>query len=44
MDLGLKGKTIFVAGASRGIGLSIAETCLAEGAKVALAALSLIHI
>ena len=38
MDLGLKGKTIFVAGASRGIGLSIAETCLAEGAKVALAA------
>ena len=29
MDLGLKGKTIFVAGASRGIGLGIVETCLA---------------
>ena len=38
MDLGLKGKTIFVAGASRGIGLGIVEACLAEGAKVALAA------
>ena len=38
MDLGLKGKTVFVAGASRGIGLGIAEACLAEGAKVALAA------
>jgi 3-oxoacyl-[acyl-carrier protein] reductase len=38
MDLGLKGKVIFVAGASRGIGLGIVEACLAEGAKVALAA------
>ena len=38
MDLGLKGKTIFVAGASRGIGLGIVEACLAEGAKVAITA------
>ncbi len=38
MDLGLKDKVIFVAGASRGIGLGIVETCLAEGAKVAMAA------
>jgi 3-oxoacyl-[acyl-carrier protein] reductase len=38
MDLGLSGKTIFVAGASRGIGLGIVESCLAEGAKVAITA------
>lgn len=38
VDLGLKGRTIFVAGASRGIGLGIVETCLAEGAKVAITA------
>ena len=38
MDLGLKDKVIFVAGASRGIGLGIVEACLAEGAKVAIAA------
>lgn len=38
MDLGLKDKTIFVAGGSRGIGLGIVEACLAEGARVALAA------
>jgi 3-oxoacyl-[acyl-carrier protein] reductase len=38
MDLGLKDKVIFVAGASRGIGLGIVEACLAEGAKVAMAA------
>jgi 3-oxoacyl-[acyl-carrier protein] reductase len=38
MDLGLKDKTIFVAGASRGIGLGIVEACLAEGAKVAITA------
>lgn len=38
MDLGLKGKVIFVAGASRGIGLGIVEACLAEGAKVAITA------
>lgn len=38
MDLNLKGKIIFVAGASRGIGLGIAESLLAEGAKVALTA------
>lgn len=38
MDLGLKDRTIFVAGASRGIGLGIVEACLAEGARVAIAA------
>lgn len=38
MDLGLKDRTIFVAGASRGIGLGIIEACLAEGAKVAITA------
>ncbi len=38
MDLQLKDKVIFVAGASRGIGLGIVEACLAEGAKVAMAA------
>jgi 3-oxoacyl-[acyl-carrier protein] reductase len=38
MDLQLTGRVIFVAGGSRGIGLGIVERCLAEGAKVALAA------
>lgn len=38
MDLQLDGKVIFVAGASRGIGLGIVEACLAEGAKVAITA------
>ena len=38
MDLGLKGRVIFVAGASRGIGLGIVEACLAEGARVAITA------
>ena len=38
MQLGLDGKVIFVAGASRGIGLGIVEACLAEGAKVAITA------
>ena len=38
MDLNLKDKVIFVAGASRGIGLGIVEACMAEGAKVAIAA------
>ncbi len=38
MDLGLKDRVIFVAGASRGIGLGIVEACLAEGARVALTA------
>jgi 3-oxoacyl-[acyl-carrier protein] reductase len=38
MDLQLKDKVVFVAGASRGIGLGIVEACLTEGAKVAMAA------
>jgi len=38
VDLGLEGKVIFVAGASRGIGLGIVEACLAEGARLAIAA------
>jgi 3-oxoacyl-[acyl-carrier protein] reductase len=38
MDLQLKDKVIFIAGASRGIGLGIAEACLREGAKLALTA------
>lgn len=38
MDLGLNGKVIFIAGASRGIGLGIVEACLAEGAKLAITA------
>ena len=38
MDLGLRDKVIFVAGASRGIGLGIVEACLAEGARVAITA------
>ncbi|MBN9591364.1 MAG: SDR family oxidoreductase [Alphaproteobacteria bacterium] len=38
MDLQLKDKVIFVAGGSRGIGLGIVEACLAEGARVGLAA------
>ena len=38
MDLQLKDRVIFVAGASRGIGLGIAEACLGEGAKVAMTA------
>lgn len=38
MDLQLKDKVVFVAGGSRGIGLGIVETCLREGAKVAITA------
>lgn len=38
MDLGLANKHVFIAGASRGIGLSIAEAFLDEGARVSLAA------
>ena len=38
MDFDLRDKTVFVAGASRGIGLGIVESLLAEGARVAMAA------
>jgi 3-oxoacyl-[acyl-carrier protein] reductase len=38
MDLQLKDRVIFVAGASRGIGLGIVEACLAEGARLAMTA------
>jgi len=38
MNLDLGGRVVFVAGASRGIGLGIAETLLAEGARVAMSA------
>lgn len=38
MDLGLKGRTAVVTGASRGIGLAIAQTLRDEGANVVLTA------
>ena len=38
MDLQLKDRVVFIAGASRGIGLAIVEACLSEGAKVAMTA------
>ena len=40
MDLGLKGRVAFVAAASRGLGLAIAEALAAEGATVACCARS----
>ncbi|MFT5734501.1 MAG: 3-oxoacyl-[acyl-carrier protein] reductase [Planctomycetota bacterium] len=36
MDLGLKGKTVFVTGASGGIGLAVAEVLAQEGANLVL--------
>ena len=38
MDLGLKGKRAIISGASKGIGLAIAETLVAEGASVGICA------
>ncbi len=37
-DASLKGKTLFITGASRGIGLAIAKRAARDGAKVAIAA------
>lgn len=36
--MSLKGKTIFITGASRGIGLAIAERCARDGANIVIAA------
>jgi citronellol/citronellal dehydrogenase len=36
--MNLKGKTLFISGASRGIGLAIARRCAADGANIAIAA------
>ena len=38
MDLGLAGSTAVVTGGSKGMGLAIAETLAAEGARVAVMA------
>ena len=38
MGMSLKGKTLFMSGGSRGIGLAIAQRAAAEGANVAIAA------
>lgn len=38
MDLGLRGRTILIVGASRGVGASLARLLVGEGAKVALVA------
>lgn len=38
--MSLKGKTIFITGASRGIGLAIAERCARDGANIIIAAKS----
>src|SRR6187431_1047231 len=39
-SMSLKGKTLFITGASRGIGLAIALKCAADGANIAIAAKS----
>jgi len=36
--MNLNGRTIFISGASRGIGLAIAKRCAADGARIAIAA------
>ena len=36
--MGLQGKTMFISGASRGIGLAIAKRAAADGANIALIA------
>lgn len=44
MDLGLNGKGIIITGASRGIGLAIAESCAREGAKVSICGRTQSHL
>lgn len=44
MDLGLKGKVVFVTGGSRGIGLACARAFLAEGARVAIGSRSKVNL
>ena len=36
--MSLKDKTLFISGASRGIGLAIAERCARDGANIVIAA------
>ena len=38
----LKGKTVFVTGASRGIGLEIAKRCAKDGANIVIAAKTIV--
>ena len=38
--MSLRNKTIFITGASRGIGLAIAERCAQDGANIVIAAKS----
>ena len=39
----LKGKTVFITGASRGIGLEIAKRCAKDGANIVIAAKTVVE-